>query len=140
MMGSTLDLISLPIISHHPLVLVDLPYERLNPVPGVIPLPLGRPQILPNILPTGPSNFLFPNTNLLSCLHKVQYRLLPVGVCVPLSDIDPLHFLGPVPQVPCQIVDVPQVPLIPLSCTLHILLHLLSPKYLLYPLPHISFY
>ena len=44
-------------------------------------------------------------------------------------------FKGTVPQVPCQILDVSQCPLIPLPHTLHILLSLLYPKPPIPPFP-----
>ena len=76
LMASNLDLISLSTLYHHTLVLANLPYEKLEPVPGIIPLHRGRPQILPNIPTTGPSHCIFPNLRLISRLQKLQYLLL----------------------------------------------------------------
>ena len=123
---STLALISLPSLSHHTLVLIELTYERLDHVTGTVPLPLGYPKLLPKIPQTGPSNFWFPNLQLWSRLQKVQSRILQVGGCLPLPDTYPIHIRNPIPQVPCKILDVPQGPIIPLP---HTLLRLLLPKF-----------
>ena len=119
--ASNLALISIPSLSHHPLVLV------------------GLNQILPEITPTRPSYFRFPDIQLWSRLHKVQSLLLQVRGFLPLPYIAPLNLLGTVPQGTCQILDVPQGPLIPLPHTHHILLRILSTKSLISTLPHISF-
>ena len=61
MSASTLSLISIHILYHHPLVLVYLHYKRLDLVPGVIALPLVLPQLLTEILLTRPYDEIFPN-------------------------------------------------------------------------------
>ena len=43
--------LSLPYLFQHNLVLVDIPYKRFSPVPGVVPLPLVLPQPLHKIPP-----------------------------------------------------------------------------------------
>ena len=42
-------LLILPLLSHHLLDPIDLYHEKLSPVHGVVPLPLGFPKPLPNI-------------------------------------------------------------------------------------------
>ena len=58
-MALALELLSLSLLLlyHHPLGVVDLTYQRLGLAPGVLPLPLGRPQVLPKIPLTEPSSF-----------------------------------------------------------------------------------
>ena len=41
--------LSLPCLYNHPLVLIGLLYDKIDPVPGVLPPPLVRPHILPDI-------------------------------------------------------------------------------------------
>ena len=130
--------VSPTLLYHYPFILVNLPYKQLDPVPGVIPLSLGRPRLLLKIPLTGPSHFQLPNLQIWPRLQKVQSHILQVRGCLPLPDIDPLHLLGPVPQVPRQILNFTQVPLIPLPHTHHILLRLLSPKSPISTLPHLS--
>ena len=43
--------LSIPRLSHYPLGPTDLPYEQTGPVPGIVPIPLDRPQPLTKILP-----------------------------------------------------------------------------------------
>ena len=136
MIASYLDLLSLPRISHNTLFLNDLPYKQLRPISGVTPLPFAHSKLLPKISPTGPSHLQLPDIQLLSYLQKVKYCILNVGWYLPIPDIYSLHILGPVPQVPCQIPDALQVPLIPLPHIIHILVCLLSPEYP-YPPPPI---
>ena len=42
----------IPCLSHHPIGLVELPYEQLIPVPSAVPLNLIRPQPLTEIPPS----------------------------------------------------------------------------------------
>ena len=50
-------------LSQHPIGIIDLTYEQLNPVPETAPLPLARPQPLENTTPL-PQQGIYPHCHL----------------------------------------------------------------------------
>ena len=66
-------------------------------------------------------SFQFTYLRLQLHLHKAQYFPLQIGVCLSIPDIDTLHLLGAVHEIPHQIHDVPHGPLIMFPHLLHIL-------------------
>ena len=72
--------ISLPCLSHYTLGLINLPYNWLGTFPGIVPLPIGRPQALPNIFPLS-KQVNVPPFCIHSCLFLIPLDLLAVPIC-----------------------------------------------------------
>ena len=83
--------------------------------------PIRRDIIAPYRLIRTPPHFRFPGIQIWLCLQKVQSCPLQLVGNLPIPNIDHLHLLSPVLHTPCQILDVPQGPLILLPHPLHIL-------------------
>ena len=72
--------LSLPRLSHYTLGLMNFPYDRLGPVLGIPPLPIGRPQALPNIFPL-PKQVIEPPFNLHGRLFLIPPDLPVIPIC-----------------------------------------------------------
>ena len=72
--------LSIPRIFHHTLGLINLPYYQLGPVPGILPLSIGRPQELPKIFPL-PQQGIEPPFHLHGRLFLIPLDLLGVPIC-----------------------------------------------------------
>ena len=118
--------LSTPRIFHHTLGLINLPYYRLGPVPGIFPLSIGRPQELPKIFPL-PQQGIEPPFHLHGYIFLLPPDLLVVPICAQFSDLGLVaggSNIGP-KLFPCllqlTVRPLPEVPLTPFPNPLHIL-------------------
>ena len=125
--------LSLPRLSHHTLVLINFPYDRIEPVPGIFPLPLRQPRDLSNIFPL-PQQGIYPPFHLHGRLFMLPLDILVFSLCArfeALGLVDGGGNLGP-NFFPClfqsAVFRMTEVPLIPLPNMLNILHCTLSDK------------
>ena len=72
--------ISIPLLSHHTLGFFNLTYILISPVPGIVRLPLGFPQALPNIFPLN-QQLIEPPFHIHGRLLLLSPDLLNVPIC-----------------------------------------------------------
>ena len=118
--------ISLPHFSHYPLCLINLNYNQLSSVPGIVPLPLILHQALPKILQL-PQQGIDHIVHLHGHIFLLPPDILGVHICsrfAALGPVDDGSDLGP-KFGPCLLQfflhPLREGPLIPLPNPLHLL-------------------
>ena len=136
-------MISLHRLSHHPLVFIDLTYDRLGPVPGIVPIPLRRPRALPMIFPL-PQQVIEPPFHIHNCIFFLPMDILCVHICArfaALGLVDGGGDLGPKfgsCLLQFFVCPLPECPPMPFPHPLHLLHFTLSHKSQLPPPPPLS--